>query len=183
MEAHVIAATRAWVKDVVIGLDLCPFAAAVFEKRLRFHVSDAQDAFGVMETLVGELVTLADADPEEVATTLVMTPRAFPAFETYAAFLHRVDLLLEEMHLKGVIQVASFHPEYRFAGATDDDAANYTNRSPYPTFHLIRETSVSEAVTKHPDTLAIPEANIVKLQAIGAEEMAGRLRACHGRET
>jgi hypothetical protein len=166
----VIEATRDWLEKAVIGLGLCPFAKAIHAKgQIRFAVSMARTPAALIDDLVSELRMLVDCEPEKVETTLLMAPGLFAEFEDYNDFLDIADSLLDEMELAGVIQIASFHPGYRFAGTLKDAIENYTNRSPYPTFHLLREDSVEKAVTTYHDVADIPERNIATMNRLGVE--------------
>ena len=166
--ALAIAETRAWVRRAVIGLNLCPFARAVDVKdQIRYVVSEATDAETLLATLVVELQRLADTDPELVDTTMVIHPRAFADFEDFNDFLELADAALEDLELDGVLQVASFHPRFQFADTAPDDITNATNRSPYPTLHLLREDSVDRAVAAFPEAESIFERNMVTLEKLG----------------
>jgi uncharacterized protein len=166
-EALVIARTTRWVELFVIGLNLCPFAKAVQVKnQIRYVVSNATKARALRDDLERELASLAGTDPAQVDTTLLIHPRALRDFYAYNDFLAEADALLAELDLEGVLQVASFHPDYCFADADPDDAANFTNRSPYPMLHLLREDSITRAVDSFPDTSAIYERNIATLRAL-----------------
>jgi hypothetical protein len=174
-----IAETRAWVDRVVIGLNLCPFAKAPQSKgRVRYVVSEATDSDVLRRDLLDELHALADAPPEQVETTLLIAPRVLQDFDDYNAFLADADGAVAELRLRGVIQVASFHPQYRFAGSEADDISNATNRSPYPMLHLIREASIARAVAAFPDAAAIFEANIATMKALGAAGWLALRQAC-----
>ena len=165
---EVVAATRAWLEKAVIGLDLCPFAKAVHVgNQIRYAVSDAQSPEALLADLARELQSLAVADPAEVETTLLIHPRALVEFLDYNDFLDIADAAVEELGLTGTIQVASFHPHYRFADTEPDAIENYSNRSPYPMLHLLREESVERAVAAFPDTGRIPDRNIETLRRIG----------------
>lgn len=164
-----IATTQHWLERAVIGLNLCPFAKAVHQKQqIRWVECPARDAQGVLEDLTRELRLLVTADPDSVDTTLLIHPHALNDFLEYNDFLDVVDSLLEALGLTGVVQVASFHPDYRFAGTASDDPANLSNRSPYPMLHLLREESIARAVAAMPDTATIPERNIENLRRLGA---------------
>jgi hypothetical protein len=166
----IIAATKAWLEKAVIGLDLCPFARAVhLRDQIRYVVSDAETPEVLLADLLRELQALAAADPEEVETTLLIHPRTLTDFLDYNDFLDVADAAVAELGLTGEIQVASFHPRYRFAGTGPDDIENYTNRSPYPMLHLLREASVERAVEAFPDASRIFENNIETLRRLGAE--------------
>lgn len=167
---EIIAATRAWLEKAVIGLDLCPFARAVHVRnQIRYVVSEAETPEELLADLIAELQALAAADPEEIDTTLLIHPRVLEDFPDYNDFLGVAEAAVEELGLSGVLQVASFHPRYQFAGTEPDDVENYTNRSPYPILHLLREESVERAVDAFPDTERIYEKNIETLRRLGHE--------------
>ena len=167
--ALAIAETRAWVRRAVIGLNLCPFARAVDVKdQIRYVFSDATDAETLLATLVVELQRLADTDPDVVDTTMVIHPRVFTDFEDFNDFLELADAAVEDLNLDGILQVASFHPRFQFAGTDADDITNATNRAPYPTLHLLREESVDRAVAAFPEAEAIFEHNMETLEKLGA---------------
>jgi len=168
-----IAETRAWVRRAVIGLNLCPFARAVDAKdQIRYVFSDATDPETLLATLVVELQRLADTDPEVVDTTMVIHPRVFADFEDFNDFLELADAAVEDLDLDGVLQVASFHPHFQFADTEPDDITNATNRSPYPTLHLLREESVDRAVAAFPEAEAIFERNMATLEKLGPQGWA-----------
>ena len=163
-----IADTRRWLEKAVIGLNLCPFAKAVYVKQqVRFVLSDASTPEALLEELAEELVLLRDIDPDQVDTTLIVHPDVLTDFLDYNDFLDNADAAVEALDLHGVIQVASFHPDYQFAGTMPDDISNYTNRSPYPTLHLLREASIDRAVEAFPDADVIVERNVKTLDALG----------------
>ena len=171
--ALAIAETRAWVRRAVIGLNLCPFARAVDVKdQIRYVFTDATDAETLLATLVVELQRLADTDPEVVDTTMVIHPRVFADFEDFNDFLELADAAVEDLDLDGVLQVASFHPQFQFADTEPDDVTNATNRSPYPTLHLLREESVDRAVAAFPEAEAIFERNMATLEKLGPQGWA-----------
>lgn len=166
---RVLAETRAWVERAVIGLNLCPFARAVQAKgQVRYAVSAAEDEAALLDALRAEMQALAEADPELLDTTLLIHPRVLGDFLDYNDFLDRADAALAEAGLEGVLQIASFHPDYRFAGSAADDVSNASNRSPYPTLHLLREASIERAVAAFPDAEAIYGRNLRTLEALGA---------------
>ncbi|MEO8808502.1 MAG: DUF1415 domain-containing protein, partial [Burkholderiaceae bacterium] len=168
MRVDVGAETLAWVARAVVGLNLCPFAKAPLMKgQIRCVVSDVDDAQALLGVLRDELETLAEANAEQIETTLLVHPQVLGDFAEYNDFLDQADQLLDAMDLTGIIQVASFHPQYRFAGTEENDMGNATNRSPYPTLHLLRETSVERAVDAFPEADTIFEANIRTLEALG----------------
>jgi hypothetical protein len=171
--ALAIAQTRAWVRRAVIGLNLCPFARAVDAKdQIRYVFSDAADAETLLATLVVELQRLADTDPAVVDTTMVIHPRVFGDFEDFNDFLELADAAVDDLDLAGVLQVASFHPRFQFADTDPDDITNATNRSPWPTLHLLREESVDRAVAAFPEAEAIFERNMETLDKLGPEGWA-----------
>jgi hypothetical protein len=163
-----LAATQAWLERAVIGLNLCPFAKAVHRKRqIRYAVSEAADAPGLLRDLVRELQFLARADPEQIETTLLIHPGVLGDFLDYNDFLEVADAAVVELELDGELQVASFHPDYQFAGTEPDDIENFSNRAPYPTLHLLRESSIEQAVAAFPDAASIYERNLETLRALG----------------
>jgi hypothetical protein len=165
---QVIAVTRLWLQRAVIGLNLCPFAKSVHGKGLvRYVVSDAQDDEGLLGDLERELQVLLSAPPEEVDTTLLIHPFVLTAFADFVRFLDLVEVVLRTQRLEGVLQVASFHPDYVFADSEADDITNCTNRSPFPTLHLLREASLDRAVAAFPDAAAIYERNLQTLRELG----------------
>jgi hypothetical protein len=166
----VIEATRQWVDKAVIGLNLCPFAKAVYVKdQIRYVVSDAETPEELLEQLMDELQYLADTPAEKVDTTLLIHPGVLNDFGDYNEFLDVADAAVEDMELDGEIQVASFHPDYQFADTAKNDIGNYTNRSPYPTLHLLREESIDRAVEAFPEAEAIFEKNIETMEKLGHE--------------
>jgi hypothetical protein len=167
-------ATRQWLEEVVIGLNLCPFARKeLVNHRVRFVVSAADSEDDLLMDLQAELRFLEEHP--ETETTLLVHPHALADFDVYNDFLAAADGLLEVLQLDGIYQVASFHPDYRFAGTGAEDAGNYTNRSPFPMLQLLREASVERAVDSHPDPDAIPARNIALMEELGAEAMRQRL--------
>ena len=167
-DAPELAATRHWLERAVIGLNLCPFAKAVYVKQqVRFALSDAELEDDLLEVLAEELLRLRDTPAEEIDTTLLVHPRVLTDFLEYNDFLDRVDALIEALDLDGVLQVASFHPHYQFADTDRDDPGNGTNRAPYPTLHLIREDSLDRAVAAYPDPDAIVQRNLETMEKLG----------------
>lgn len=164
----VIEQTRDWLVRAVIGLNLCPFAKAVHVKQqIRYAVTDASTPEALADVLRDELALLRDADPAQIDTTLLIHPQVLADFLDYNDFLDVADDLLEEMDLEGVIQVASFHPDYQFADSDPDDIENFSNRSPYPTLHLLRESSIDRAVEAFPEAEDIYETNMDTLRRLG----------------
>ena len=169
-EEDVIAATREWLEKVVIGLNLCPFAKAVVVKnQVRFVVSAAPHLDGLLEDLDRELDYLAAADPETVDTTLLIHPTLLPDFLDFNDFMQLAEAAVDEHELEGVIQIASFHPQFQFEGTEPDDMSNYTNRAPFPILHLLREASIERAVVAFPEAETIYERNIETLESLGLE--------------
>ena len=166
--AQVEAGVRRWLERAVIGLNLCPFAKAVYVKQqVRIVISDASTERALLEELGEELALLRDTPADEIDTTLLVHPQVLGDFLDYNDFLGDADALVEAMDLDGVLQVASFHPQYQFAGSEPDDADNLTNRAPYPILHLLREASIDRAVTAYPDPDAIIERNIATVRELG----------------
>ena len=165
-----IADTRRWLERAVIGLNLCPFAKAVYVRdQVRFVLSPATTPDELRADLLRELAQLAQADPALTDTTLIVHPGVLQAFDDYNDFLDVADAAIEALGLSGVLQIASFHPDYRFAGTAAGDIDNFTNRSPFPTLHLLRESSVARAVAAFPEAARIYERNIDALRALGLE--------------
>ena len=164
-----MAATQAWLEKAVIGLNLSPFAKAVhLKQQIRYVVSEAVGEEALLADLLRELHFLAGTDPERVATTLLIHPGVLGDFLDFNDFLELADAAVEELGLAGEIQVASFHPDYQFAGTEAGDIENFSNRSPFPTLHLLREDSIAQAVESFPDTETIYERNIETLRRLGA---------------
>lgn len=167
---EIVAATRLWLEKAVIGLNLCPFAKAVYVKnQVRFVVSEARHFDALLEDLDRELLFLAAADPVEVDTTLLIHPTLFPDFLEFNDFVALAETAVDDHGLEGVIQIASFHPAFQFADTEADDISNYTNRAPFPTLHLIREESLTRAVAAFPDAEGIYGRNIETLRKMGLE--------------
>ncbi|WP_432259580.1 DUF1415 domain-containing protein [Cupriavidus sp. TMH.W2] len=164
----VIAATRHWLERAVIGLNLCPFAKSVYVKeQVRYVVSAVTEAPDVMDDLERELRLLADADPDQIDTTLLILPDAVADFLDFNDLLYFAERLLGSLGLEGTLQIASFHPQYQFAGTEPDDIENYTNRAPYPILHLLREDSIARATAAFPDAADIYERNQATMRRLG----------------
>lgn len=162
--------TRQWLEKAVIGLNLCPFAKAPHVKNLvRISVSQARHLDGFLEDLDRELQLLGDTPADELETTLLVHPTLFPDFDTFNQMLDIADAAVVDNGLEGIVQIAPFHPDFQFEGTDSDDIGNYTNRSPYPTLHLIREDSIAKAAQAFPDASAIFERNITLLEEMGHE--------------
>ena len=168
--ASIISATQRWLEAAVIGLNLCPFAKAVqVKKQIRYVVSEATTPEALLENLLAELRALQDADPEKIDTTLLIHPYVLNDFLDFNDFLDMVDIVTAEPEFNDEFQVASLHPRYQFAGTAPDDIENYTNRSPYPTLHLLREASVDRAVDAFPDADQIVDNNVETMKRLGRE--------------
>jgi hypothetical protein len=164
----IVAATRLWVERAVIGLGLCPFAESVYRSDgVRFYVSEQRTAAALLDELRSEIRYLHGADPRQCETTLLIHPWVLTDFVEFNDFLQICDATVLELDLEGEIQVASFHPRYQFAGTQPDDIENYTNRSPYPILHLLREASVERALENLPNPESIYENNIRRLRGLG----------------
>jgi hypothetical protein len=173
----VVEHTRRWISSFVIALGLCPFARRVFDAgQIRYVISHARDENTLSNDLASELHLLLASPCTQIETTLLIHPHVLGNFLDYNDFLGVVDELLEELHIRGTIQVASFHPQYRFAGTELNAAENYTNRSPYPMLHLLRETSVSQAADAFDEIRKIPRRNIETMRNLGKEPILKRLQ-------
>ena len=176
-QESVVEATRRWLEKAVIGLNLCPFAGQPWRQgRVRLRVSEATSLQSLAQDLADELLALNEADPAERETTLLIHPHVLGDFLDYNDFLDIADGLLEQLELDGILQVASFHPDYQFADCPPDDPANCTNRSPWPMLHLLREASIEAATAKHPDPDAIYQRNIETLRALGNDGWRALIR-------
>lgn len=174
---EVIEAVRRWVESLVVGLNLCPFAKRELVKnRVRYAVTEAVTEEQLLLDLQFELELLNRDDAIE--TTLLIHPGVLQEFYDYNQFLNYADSKLAQMGLNGVYQIASFHPDYQFGGTQPDDAENYTNRSPYPLLHLIREESLERAIANYPDSDQIPGRNIALLNGLGRDKIRALLQAC-----
>jgi hypothetical protein len=160
--------TQKWLLEAVVGLNLCPFAKSVVVKDMvRYRVCASANPADVLALLRDELQHLAEADPDKLDTTLLIAPNALPDFLGFNDFLANCDDVLMDLELDGVLQVADFHPRYQFGGTDVDDIENFTNRTPYPTLHLLREASIDKAVEAYPDASLIFERNIEVLNKLG----------------
>jgi len=171
------AATRRWIEQFVVGENLCPFAAPVLrDELLRVAVCDSTDELAQMRTLLHELDRLQSTPEEELATTVVVFTAALQDFDDYLDFLAVAEHLLDEAGLDGVIQIASFHPDYCFEGVAATDVSNYTNHSPYPMLHLLREDMLTRVLRNYSEPEAIPQRNMERMRELGAAHI-GRLLA------
>lgn len=171
--ATVVQDMQRWLERAVIGLNLCPFAKSVHVKgQVHYVVSLATDAAALREELARELMALRVADPQVRDTTLLVAPCCLHDFLDFNDFLDEADAVLAELGFEGELQIASFHPQFQFAGTRVDDISNYTNRAPYPTLHLLREASIDRAVEAFPEAEMIYEKNMQILEQLGAEGWA-----------
>lgn len=178
-DGQAIAAARCWVEQVVIKHNFCPFAhKPARNNSIRYAASQAQDTDGLVDDLINELILLRDADHTKTETTVLVVANCLQNFDDYNPFLDLVDVLIEQFNLQGIIQVASFHPDYQFADLDKEDVCNYTNRTPYPMFHLILEDSIERARDTYPDVEMIPQNNMRLLQQLGLDEAKKQLAAC-----
>jgi hypothetical protein len=165
---EIVAVTRRWLEKSVIGLNLCPFAAGPYrDNRIHFRVSEQHASSGLLEELRSELAELHTTDPLRRETTLLIHPWVLTDFSEYNQFLEVCETTVDELGLEGELQVASFHPRYQFADTQPDDIENFTNRSPYPMLHLLREASVERAIAAFGDTEEIYRRNIRTLRELG----------------
>ncbi len=169
-DAKYLKAIENWLDSMVVGLNLCPFARRELDNdKVRFSVSDANTDQDLLDTLLQELLLL-DSTPA-IETTLLIHPHVLQDFHDYTLFLPRTNRVIKSNGWKGVYQIASFHPQYQFAGCEPDDCENYTNRAPYPVLHLLRENSLERAIDSHPNTADIPERNIQLMNDMGREQL------------
>ena len=169
--------TLAWIEAVVIGLNLCPFAKRELDAdKIHLVISDSTTDAHLLVDLQTQLEFLLQSP--DIETSLLVHPEVLTDFHQYNEFLSIADSLLASLDLDGVIQIASFHPDYQFAETAPNDTSNYSNRSPYPMLHLLRENSVEQAVERYPDVNSIPERNIALLQGMGKAELDALLKAC-----
>jgi hypothetical protein len=169
-DEQVLQDTQAWVEKAVIGLNLCPFAKAVqVQGKVRYVVSAATTVEDLLYELAAELNHLHDTPPDQTDTTLLIHPRVLTDFLDYNDFLEAADALVADIGLEGELQVASFHPQYQFEGTEPDDITNFTNRSPYPTLHLLREDSIDRAVAAFPNPESIFDTNMATLEKLGID--------------
>ena len=176
-DEEIILAVRQWVETFVVGMNLCPFAKRELVKnRVRFVTTAATTAEQLLQVLQTEL-ELLNADPS-VETTLLIHPAVLQDFYDFNDFLGCADILLLDMELEGIYQVASFHPDYQFGGTRPGDAENYTNRAPYPVLHLLREESLERVIADYPDVDDIPERNIELMNSLGQDKLQALLKSC-----
>lgn len=176
-DQSIIDQTRCWVKNVIVGNNFCPFAKRELEREsIRYGVNHTADLESALQAVIDECVHLDNNDATE--TTLIIFPEGFPDFENYLELVELGESLVADQGYEGIYQFASFHPDYCFAGAEQNDPANYTNRSPYPMLHLIREASMEQALKNYPEPEKIPDRNIERARELGLDEMKRQLDAC-----
>lgn len=176
-DEQVVLAVRSWVEALVVGMNLCPFAKRELVKnRVRFVTTAAITEEQLLQVLRAELERL-NAEPE-IETTLLIHPDVLQDFYDFNDFLHDADSLLVELELEGIYQIASFHPDYQFGGTSPSDAENYTNRSPYPVLHLLREDSLERVIADYPNVDDIPQRNIELMNELGREKLQALLKSC-----
>ncbi len=177
LEKEVVVSVRHWLESMVINMNLCPFAKReLSQNRVRFTVTEATTEEDLLVSLQAEL-ELLEGEPL-IETTLLIHPQVLQDFYDYNQFLNFVDSLLVELKLEGIYQIASFHPHYRFGGTGEDDAENYTNRSPYPLLHILREDSLERAIAETANVEQIPARNIALMNSIGTDKLAELMQAC-----
>ncbi len=175
--SNVIRSVEVWLEKVVIGLNLCPFAKRELRNgKIRFSEASASTEEALLRELVVELSLLQRRS--EIETTLLIIPGALTDFEKFNQFVGFAESVIEAMNLEGIYQLASFHPDYQFAETQADDVSNYTNRSPYPVIHILREASLERAIEQHPNTEMIPEQNITLMNELGLKQMQVLLESC-----
>ena len=166
LEEEIISQTKNWIKQIVIGLNFCPFAAQPFnDNSIHYKIIDSSKLNIILEELIRECNRM-DAD-DKTDTSLLILPTGWGSFKTYLDLLDLSEKLIEQEGLEGIYQIASFHPDFLFAGTSENDASNYTNRSPYPMLHILREEQVEKAIKKHKDIHSIPNTNISKANELG----------------
>lgn len=179
--AKITSCVKTWVELFVVEMNLCPFAKRVLtDDRARFTVTDAVNEDQLIRAIQAEL-ELLNSDPS-IETTLLIHPGVLQEFSDYNQFLDSADQLLLQLKLEGVYQIASFHPGYQFGGTDPNDVENFTNRSPYPVLHLIREESLAQALAEFPDANQIPTRNIALMKRLGRDRLAALTQLCSGGE-
>lgn len=175
---QIITQTRHWIKTVVVGHQFCPFAGQVFDaESIHYQVIEQVQTEVLLQTLINECQRLDRT--QAIETTLIIYPLGVSDFECYLDLLELAEELLVEQGYEGIYQLASFHPNYQFEGAEIDDPSNYTNRSPYPMLHLLREASLERAISDYPDIEIIPERNINYAKSLGIEKLSDGLKSCY----
>ncbi len=170
-DQNIHAQVNQWLEDVVIGLNLCPFAAKPNRnKQIKIAISHATEEQALLEDILTWLMELESTKAEDLETTIVTVPNMLQDFFDYNLFIDWVEALIKQQGWDGIFQIATFHPDYCFGGTEPDDAENLTNRSPYPLFHLIREESMAKVLKHYPNPEAIPDTNIARVESLTAEE-------------
>ena len=178
IDQPLITATQTWLKTIIIDYSLCPFAKRELDRgSIYFSVNHETDIERCLLDLLSEFERLNTDDGIE--TSLLIYAEAFKDFDDYLDFLELAEAVLSDQDYEGIYQLASFHPDYRFEGAPKDDPANYTNRSPYPMIHILRETSLEKAIDSYPNPEQIPERNIELMRELGIAKVQSLLAACY----
>lgn len=173
-----IQSTKNWISNVIVGHNFCPFAKReVLRDSIHYQVAESNDLMVALQGLFAECQRL-DQEPK-IETTFIIYPNAFKTFKRYLKFLDLAEALLIDQEYEGIYQLASFHPEYCFADADLDDPANYTNRSPYPMLHILREASLEEALENYDEPESIPERNIKAARKMGLNQLKKLLKDCY----
>ena len=173
----IVSSVRRWVKNIVVDLNLCPFAGhELLNNRIRFAVTESSTVEQLLEAMAAELDRLNN-DPA-IETTLLIHPHVLQNFLDYNQFLDIAEELLLQMGLEGVYQIASFHPDYQFADTAADDAENYTNRSPHPLLHILREASLERSIAAYPNVENIPVRNVENMNSLGRDKLQKLMRDC-----
>jgi hypothetical protein len=176
--SQVIAETRQWIETVVIGHQFCPFARAVFDAQtIHYEVVNDQQPDSCLHALIAQCQKLDNTNVIE--TTLIIYPQAGADFEQFLDLLALAEALLVVQGYEGIYQLASFHPQYQFADTDTDDPANFTNRSPYPMLHLLREASLQRAIADYPAIDDVPQRNIKHARTLGEKKLAEELASCY----
>ena len=175
---QIICQTRCWIEKVIIGLNFCPFAYKVFEEEtIHYKVIEKSDLAACLYAVADEWISLDKNF--EFETSLLIFPKSFQEFEDFLEFVEMANTLLVDRGYQGIYQLAHFHPDYQFAGSDDNDPSNFTNRSPWPMLHVIRESSLEQALKSYPEPEAIPDRNIKLAREKGFEHMQNLLNACY----
>ena len=178
----VISQTKSWVEQFVIGLNLCPFAKVPFQKDLiQYSVFEGENMNSLINSFAVELDCLINMPVSTIETSILIVPNMLSDFEEYLDVLEELNVILEETELTGIIQIASFHLDYQFADSDFEDVENFTNRSPFPMFHFLREESVEKAVENYPNPESIPERNMEILRNLGIDKVQNMLSNISGK--
>ncbi len=168
----IISQTKLWLKQVVIGFNLCPFASIPFKKQLiRYVIFEGRDPEDLINKVVSEIELLTKAPTEKIETSILITPNILQDFDDYYDFLFLCNDILKQLNLEGVIQIASFHPDYIFENTNSESVENFTNRSPYPMFHFLREESIVHALNSYKNPSSIPEKNMETMRYLGLSKI------------